>query len=197
MRNSLNITRGYQFGYMLVHHLIALLVIIVIQLMICLYFLDNAIASNIIAGIFSVIYGGFIYSSARKLSILDGKSYTPLKQELKWGVLWGIVISATIALAIIMFKINWSVFRTSDNSLLSHSFIFINFLFYILTSPFLGFTIGTEGNINILLTAVMLIIPVAASILGYKAGISKFDILEKLYSLTLEKNREDDKDDTL
>ncbi|HIU56277.1 MAG TPA: hypothetical protein IAA61_00525 [Candidatus Ornithomonoglobus merdipullorum] len=191
MRNSVEITRKYQIGNMIVQHLFAAFVSIVFELVACWYFLDKPVARYIVAAVFTVVYAGMLYSRAHKLASFDKKSYTPLQPELKWGFIWGLCISATMAFAIIVFRLNWMLFSdgTSMNNVFSS---FINILFYIWTAPYFGFISDTGGVIPVFAMILMVLVPIAASALGYVAGVNDFDILAKLDSMTVEKDTDDE-----
>ncbi len=191
MKNSVDITRGYQIGNMLLRHLIAALVSIVFESVACWYFLDKLVARYVIAGIFTFVYAVFIYNQAYKLASFDKKTYTPLQPNVKWGFLWGVCISAAVALAILVFRMNWIFF--SENGAMTNVFsMIINILFYIWTAPYFGFISDTGGIIPAFAVALMLAVPIAASTLGYVAGIHNFDVIAKLDSMTIEQGDDDD-----
>ncbi|MGN1115816.1 MAG: hypothetical protein ACI4TH_04545 [Candidatus Ornithomonoglobus sp.] len=196
MRNSIDITRKYQFGYMLLHHLTTVLIIIVFEAIAFWYFLDKTIGRQVVAVIFTIVYGLALYSYARKLAAWDNKPYTPLKPELKWGFLWGLAISASVGIFLIIYKLDWHFFAAIDENgvpyLTSLWAIGINMLFYIWTGPYFGFVESQGGGIAVYGQILMLVVPMIATTLGYKAGVKNFDLIEKLDSLTLEKNTEDD-----
>ena len=191
MRNSVEITRKYQFGYMLLQHLKAVGICIVFQAVACWWFLTLTPGKYIIGTVFGLVYAGMIYSGAKKLSDLDGKSYTPLKQELKWGVLWGIMLAATmlafVAIHIGVWKV-WGGGETFTNIFAST----MNILFFVWSAPFYGFMQECYGSVPIYLVAVFAVLPVLMSTIGYYAGITKFDILEKLDALTFEKDEDEE-----
>lgn len=187
MRNSVDITRKYQVGYMLLHHFMAVVVCAVIQAVAAWYFLDKTVARYIVGTIFTIIYGFYIYGSARTLSLFDNKNYTPLRPNIKWGVIWGLVITATVAVSIVVYKANWAFF-SSDGSITNVASVILNLLFYLWNAPYFGFFPDNGGSINNVLVVVMLLIPVVSSTLGYWAGNKRFDIAEKLNSMTYEKN---------
>lgn len=196
MRNSLDITRKYQFGYMLLHHLITVLAIIILEAVAFWYLLDKPIGKQILAAAFTVVYGLAIYSYARKLAVWDNKPYTPLKPELKWGLFWGLAISATVGIFLIIYKLNWQFFSAVGESgipyLTNGWSIAVNILFYVWNGPYFGFVKAEGGSIEIYGQILMLAVPIIAATLGYKAGIDNFDLMEKLNSLTVEKKSDDE-----
>lgn len=191
MKNSIEITRGYQIGYMILHHLLAALICGVFEAVAAWYFLDKQIARYIVAGVFTVIYGLLVYGSARKLSLLDNKPYTPLRPNIKWGFIWGLSIAATVAVFTLIYKLNWLIF-SEGNGVTNIFAVILNILYYVWTAPYFGFMPDMGGNIPAYTIVLMMAVPIAASALGYWAGIKKFDLLEKLDSLTFEKEENDD-----
>ncbi len=195
MKNSVEITRKYQFGYMLLHHIIAALIIIVFEAIAAWGFLgkDRVVARMIVASVFAVVYFGLMYGYARKLALFDRKSYTPLQPELKWGVMWGIMIAAVMALMLVLNKLNWSCFSNGNGFTNNVSRVFY-IIFLIWTAPYFGFVFYANGNIPIYISAIMVISPIVSCILGYLAGMKDFDLISKLDKLTIEKDDEDDED---
>lgn len=191
MKNSIEITRSYQIRYMLLHHLFAVLICGVFEAVAAWYFLDKQIARYVVAGLFSIVYGLLIYGSARKLSLLDNKPYTPLRPNIKWGTVWGLAVAASVAVFTLIYKINWSYFV--DNGAMTNIFsVILNILYYVWTAPYFGFMPDTGGEIPAFALVIMVAVPIIASTLGYWAGIHKFDLLEKLDSMTFEKDENDD-----
>ncbi|MBQ3427136.1 MAG: hypothetical protein IJH37_08340 [Clostridia bacterium] len=184
MENSIDITRKYQFLYMLGRHFAAVGICFVIEAVAFLSFFTKPVAQYICSGIFTLVYGGILYSAASRLAGFDRKPYTPLRPELKWGIMWGVMISIVIALFIVMYKINWAVNNSTDNAL---ALFIINVLFYICIAPFWGF-VRANGMIPVWTIALMLIIPVVSCTLGYYAGMKKFDLIGKLDDMTFEKD---------
>lgn len=184
MKNSLEITRKYQFLYMLGRHFTAVLICFVIEAVAFYGFFTKPLARYIVSGIFTVVYGGMLYSGALKLAGFDRKNYTPLKPEIKWGIMWGVMISAIMAVFMIVFKVNRAVNSIDGNTVLM---VVINIIFYIAVSPFWGF-IGGSGEIPGFAAAIMLTVPLAACTAGYLAGMKNFDVINKIDSMTFEKD---------
>lgn len=204
MRNSINITRPYQFGFMIVRHLLAVLICAIFEAMTSWYYLDKPLAAIIIGSVFSLVYGLYIYSSARRLSVWDAKSYTPLKSEVKWGIFWGIAIAATVAAALIIYYFNWTHFsseatiNTGEGAVTEQGFtnifcVVVNFIMYIWLAPYFGFA-KTPYGFPAYAMFLMLAIPVIASALGYISGKKNFDLIQKLDAMTFEQEDEDDED---
>ena len=191
MRNSVEITRGYQFMYMLRTHLLAVFVSMAFEAMAFWAFLSKPIARFVVAGIFTIVYAGMIYSAAAKLGKFDTKTYTPLKPEPKFGLLWGLAISATVAVFLCVYMINWKLFST-DGGLNNIGSVIYNLFFCFWTAPYFGFYDVSGGGIPVFAIVLMLAVPVAASFIGYYAGMTRFDIIEKLDSMTFEKDDDEE-----
>ncbi len=185
MKNSLEITRGYQFGYMILQHIKAVLICVAFEACAFWSFLDGAVSKLIVAAVFTLVYAMMLYSGAKKLSVFDNKPYTPLEPSLKYGFLWGAVIALTMVAFIILFKFNWTCV---DNTAV---LITINIFCYLWTGPYFGFY-GAPGELSVYAMILMIVIPMLMTTLGYYAGIKKFDILEKLDSLTFEKDEDEE-----
>ena len=191
MKNSVEITRGYQIGHMILWHLAAAMVCIVFELVACWYFLDQPVARYVIAGIFTVVYAFLIYDRAHKFAAFDAKSYTPLQPELKWGLVWGVCIAGITAAAIVIYRLNWMFFSV-DGAMTNIFSIIINLMFNLWTAPYFGFISDTNGIIPIFAMILMIVVPIISSVLGYFAGMKHFDIIAALDSLTVEKTEEDE-----
>ncbi len=182
MKNSVEITRKYQFGYMILAHIKAILICGVFEAVAFYQFvLGYDVTSQIFAGIFTVVYGFTIYSYARKLSLFDNKSYTPLKPSVKYGFLWGALIALSVALFIVLYL------TTFGKGIFG---VVMTIISYIWLAPYCGFI--NIGSISVWYILIMLIVPILASTLGYIAGNKKFDIVEKIDSLTFEKDDDEE-----
>ncbi len=190
MRDSVKITRKYQFGYMIARHFISVLICLVFEAVAFYAFLTGSPGKYIVSGIFTIVYGLLMYSSSVKLSEFDARPYTPLKPDLKYGILWGAAVSGILLVCVVIYKINWIAFGT-DNGLSTLFSVTVNFIFYIVTAPFYGFIVNDSGNIPIYGIALMVVVPIAACGVGYLAGINRFDLLQKLDDMTFEKNDEE------
>ena len=181
MRNSVEITRGYQFRYMILRHFIAVGSILLFEWVLFVFF-AMPVVKYILSGGCTLAYGGILYSAASKLAKFDKKPYTPLKPERKWGILWGLAISAMVALCMLLYYC--SQFVPSFGG-------WLVLLFYLMTGPYFGFLIDAGGVIPLYAAVLMLGVPVLSCSLGYIAGSSDFVLAEKLDDLTFEKNEDE------
>ena len=195
MRNSVDITRGYQFGRMLLNHVMAVIVAFVIQTVACWYYLDKHVIKYIVSIIFVALYAFMIYSGAHRLATFDAKPYTPLKANIKWGVLWGAFIAVTIIAAAAIYWGNRALFTTADGQSLNNwGSVLVNLIMTIWISPYMGFLFSNTSAIWIIAAAAS-VVSIAASTFGYAAGMKNFDVIAKLDSMTLEKNEDDEDSD--
>ena len=183
MRSSTKITRKYQFLYMLSRFGIAIAVSTLVQLLIT----ANSYGSTwfrILSGIiFSLYFAFMIFDAAATLSKLDNKDYTPLKYDIKWSVMWGVMISAISVIAIVLFIINWHFGDPVS--------VVLNIIFYIIESPYLAFIMMTPKSIPAFIVILSIVLPVLTSVLGYICGKREFVISDKIYSLVFEKRKKD------
>lgn len=182
MKNSVEITRGYQFRYMILRHFIAVVCILLFEWVLFSFF-GMPIAKYILSGLCTVAYGGILYSAASKLARFDKKNYTPLEPERKWGVFWGVAISAMIGIFMVLFVFARYIPYVGG---------YIVLLFFLITGPYFGFLVDGAGTIPVYAAVLMLAIPILASTLGYIAGSSDFTLAEKLDDLTFEKDEEEE-----
>lgn len=182
MKNSVEITRKYQFGYMILAHIKALAVCGVFEAVAFYKFiLEGGLTGKIFAGVFALIYGLVMYSYSHKLSNFDNKPYTPLEPNIKFGFLWG----AAAALLNIIFVLAYML--SFGHSTVG---VWVTILSIFMLAPYAGAL--ETGTIIPLFIAAMIVIPMAATTLGYLAGNKKFDILEKIDSLTIEKDEDEE-----
>ena len=182
MKNSVDFTRGHQFGYMLLRHLISVLLCFIIQFVFLIKLFEHNTIRIILGCLFSLIYGSAIYTGASKMGLNDAKSYTKMTVKPSYSMLWGISIAVINILAFLV-----------CNSLgawdLTYSIVsqIVRFLSYILFSPYLTLFINASA-MPLYVIVMMVVIPILFSYLGYIAGSKRFSILEKIQSLTFEKD---------
>ena len=129
-----------------------------------------------------------IYSSVRKLSLIDHKSYTPLKPSILKGVMFGVCIAVTNVVLLMLWKMAWTT--CADSTGLNGVGIAVNAVFTCLTFPYYGVMGASKGAVTVISIILMILVPIAASTAGYVAGKYKFDILDKIESFAYEKEEE-------
>ena len=187
MRESAKITRGYQFGYMILKHFLAAVFILLIELLIFGQLLTMDVVKYIVSAIFIFCYAVSIYTASNTLASKDMKPYTPLNPNIKFGVLWGIAISATIIIAYVIYRINWSVF-SENGSMVSLPSVLYNAFYMLWTSPYFGLYSSTGGEISYLVVILMVILPPIMSTLGYYTAIKKIFLSDKIIAFMHEKD---------
>lgn len=187
MRNSVDITRGYQIMYMLGRTLFASFLCILIEILVLINFLDVEVLRTI-AGIgMIIVYGIILYVGASNLGKFDAKPYTPLKPQMIRPVIWGGVIALVSVALFVIYKMNWGTLLQGDGlpSVLS---LVINGVFYFWNAPYLAFFIGnSDGYISPVIISVMLAYPFVICFLGYLAGSKGFSVIDKFTGFMFEK----------
>lgn len=187
MRNSVDITRGYQIIYMLGRTLFASFLCILIEILVLINFLDVEVLRTIVGIGMIIVYGIILYIGASTLGKFDAKPYTPLKPQMIRPVIWGGVIALVSVVLLVIYKINWGALLQGDGlpSVLS---LAINGIFYFWNSPYLAFFIGNnDGYISPAITGVMLVYPFVVCFLGYLAGSKGFSVIDKFTGFMFEK----------
>lgn len=187
MRESIKITRKYQFGYMLLQHVTTVFFILLIELLIFGPLFAMNIAKNIMAIIMIFCYSASMYTSSNTLASKDMKPYTPLNTNIKFGLMWGLVISATIALAYTLYRINWAVF-TIDGPMTGVAPVLYNIFYMFWTSPYYGLWPSEGGIVPYYVVVIMLIVPPVMTTLGYYTAMKKIYLTDKLIAFMHEKN---------
>lgn len=188
MRDSMKITVPYQFVHILLAHLGAVSVAFVFQTVAFWYFIGTKGCKEVLAIVFSAIYAGMIYHSSRKLSLLDHKSYTPLKPSVLKGTMFGVNVAVITLVLFVLWKLAW--INSADETGLVGVGLVINFIFSFWTFPYYGILGASNGEITIIGGAVMLIVPILASTAGYLAGKYKLDLLDVIERFSYEKEDE-------
>ena len=188
MKNSVDITRGYQTFYMLRRAIFAVFVCIIVQVVVFINFLDEKVLRTIVGCIMVLVYAAVLYTGASTLGKFDAKPYTPLKIQLWRPLIWGGIIAAINIVFFVMYKINWALMPQGEElpTLIS---VIINGIFYVWNSPFIAFIMGnTNGYIPTVIVVLMAIMPVIACLAGYFAGSKNLFVLEKANDFMFEKN---------
>lgn len=188
MRKPVEITRPYQFWYMIKRYLAGVTISAVVEFLLFLGSYSNDIFRAVSGVLFSAFGFLIVYDSSALLAKYDMKSYTPLKYDLKYAPFWGIAISLINLAWFAVFKMNW-YFGASDGALSNPVSVFVNILFYIWNAPYMAFIIVSPKTIPWIVAAVSVVSPIAASILGYISGKNDFAISDKLRNLMFEKEK--------
>ena len=201
MKDSMKITVGYQFMYILLTYLASAAIAAMFGMFIFYQFTDKNIAKQILSVGLIAVEAAMLYVTAKKFASRDIKDYTPLKESKIKGVLFGVSVAAFDIILVIAHKAVWAAFsiplEEGGRALSSAGAVAYNFIFNILTFAYNGFmTDPQHGYIGLVTVALMIIVPVAATTFGYIAGCKRFELAENLDKLIYEKDdKEDGKND--
>lgn len=193
MKNQQNITRKYQIGYMLGRHGISILLCLTIQVIGIMRIYQFDFMRIIFAILFAFLHFYILCNGAKTLANGDLQSYNVLDYNIKWSVLWGVLISLISLLFVILYNLNWKFF--SNGVVMNNSMSIVgNILFYVLESPYMAFMYGLDdpSRIPVYLTAIIGILPVAATVCGYYLGRNEYDIIEKFRKIMFEKSEDEE-----
>ena len=182
MRDSMKMTKRYQLGYMIYRWGISVAVCAFVQFLLFVNSYSNKVFGNVSGILFILVYFIIIFDGAAQLGKRDNKEYTPLAYNVKKALLWGIALTAINIVSIAVFKMNW---------MLNEPNVFVNFIFYILQSPFAAYVILVPNYFPLWLICLSALIPFIACVLGYVLGKRDFSISDKLYNLMFEKGQKD------
>lgn len=186
MRDSMKITVGYQFMYMLLVQLAAIGITLVFGLVAFWYFLNINIVKEIVSIAFMAVNFIMLYIASKKLAQRDCKPYTPLKPSKLKGAMFGVMLSAITLVLMLLFIYVWSNYsdETGINGVIP---IIINALFYCWSFPYTGIMGLYNGHFMVYSGVIMLVLPIAATLAGYIAGCKNIEISEKLDKFMYEK----------
>lgn len=196
MRDSMKMTVKYQFGYMLLQKLIAVGIVFLFGAFIFYYFMTINIAKQILSLLLITVEFAILYVASKKLANRDSKPVTPLKPSKVKGVLFGAMIAVINMVLMLMYMIVWSNFAADavveDQTVRVLDGIIpicCNAIYYVWSFAYQGFINDyTSGNIGIIAMLLMIIVPIAATTLGYIAGLKKFELAEHLDKFIYEKD---------
>lgn len=186
MRESTKITKKYQFVYVLLIQLGASGVAFVFGLVAFWYFMNMKIVKEIISIAFILVNFAMLYIASKKFALLDNKPYTPLKPSRVKGVLFGAVVAVLNVIFVLLYRLLWIKYGI-DAGLSGILPMMANTAFYYWSFPYNGLMNMDSGVISAYSVVFMIVIPVAATTLGYIAGEKKFELAEKLDEFMYEK----------
>lgn len=186
MRDSMKITVRYQFVCMLLMQLAASGAAFVFGVVAFWYFLTMNVAKEILSVIFIGVNFAMLYTLAKKFAIRDNKPYTPLKPSKLKGAMFGVLISVFTLALMLLFIFVWS--RYSDEVGVRGVLpTIVNVVFYFWSFPYNGIMGLSMGHFTVYSGIIMLIVPVAASLIGYINGCNKVELVERLEEFMYEK----------
>ena len=185
----MKMTVAYQFMYMLMIQAAASAVTFVFGVVAFYYFLAWPVLKEVVAAGLTIVNFAMLYIYAKKFAVRDYKPYTPLKPSKIKGALFGVFIAVVTAVLMGIFFLVWNLFGDKGGF---EGVIRIvgNAVFYLWTFPYGGFMNLSEGTFSWYSGVIMMIVPVAATAIGYIAGSKQFELAEKLDVLIYEKDDE-------
>ena len=102
------------------------------------------------------------------------------------GVMFGCMVALVTLIITAAFKIMWLKFG-NDTGVEGAVPAIINMLFYYWSFPFNGILGLNAGRFMIYTVPVMIVVPIAATSIGYMAGCKNFNISEKINEFMYEK----------
>ncbi len=187
MKNSMDITRGYQIGYVLLRALFGSFVCMMLEFAMFMSFFHIPVLKYIMGGIVVLIYACFLYTASATLGKFDAKEYTPLKVQYYRPLIWGAIIAGINILMVVVYMLNWSMMPQNAEvpSVIS---IIINAVFYFWNSPYFAFIVRNVGeNLPLYVILMSVFVPPVACFLGYYAGSRKIFVSDKLNDFMFEK----------
>lgn len=169
-------------------HLVLSILSGLLGLMVLISIIANPVGNAIFTGIMMVIYFFSIYGAASNCALRDLKPYTE-EEPYPWkGLLLPVgIILATLALWG-LYQAAWH-FMTIDGNLATITGIACNVIFVVWTFMYNALMGLQNGGMNWYAYVVVLVVPVAASGLGYYAGYRGFDLYDKLMRFVYEKKK--------
>lgn len=186
MRDSMKMTVKYQFVYVLLMQLAASGAIFVFGMVAFWYFLTINIAKEILSVIFMGVNFAMLYIPAKKFALLDNKPYTPLRPSKVKGMLFGALVSAVSLILMALFCLLWAKF--SDEAGIHGIFpTVVNAFFYFWSFPYNGIMGLAMGRFTPYSAVIMILLPIAATSIGYINGCKKIELVEKFEEFMYEK----------
>ncbi len=192
MRDSMKTTVGYQFMYIIMTYFAAAAAAALFGMFIFYQFTDMNIAKQILSVCLMIVEAAMLYVTAKKFASRDIKNYTPLKESRVKGAMFGVSVAALKIILVIVHEIVWAAcsvpLEEGGRALGGAGAVAYNFIFNIITFSYNGFmTDPQHGHIGIVAIVLMIIVPIAATTLGYIAGCKRFELAENLDKLIYEK----------
>ena len=187
MRESTRWTTKYQFVNMLLTNLKATAIAFVFFAGAFYGFIDKPGIKEILSIVFITMYFGIVYSRAHKFALLDTKDYTVTKPSLLKGFLFGVAISLTYAVFLIIYALMWK-YAGVDGTINSVPAWIYSIVFWFYTIPYGGIMGLAHGQMMWYSEVLMLLIPILATTLGYLAGLKGFKLMDKMAGAIYEKN---------
>lgn len=190
MRDSMKMTVKYQFAYILLIRLVSAGIAFLFGAFIFYYLMFTDVAKQILSVALMGVEFAMLYVAAKKFANRDAKTVTPLNYSLLKGVMFGVAIAAINIILILIYTIVWRNF-SGEYGVTGAVPIAYNACFYIWTFAYNGLIADfTAGQFGYIASAAAVIVPIAATTVGYIAGGKNFDLTERLDSFIYEKDED-------
>lgn len=171
-------------------HLYAVIISTLLGMGIMWWVLDKPVWSKVFSAVCMLIYFSAVYSTAWNAAERDRKPYTTTKQYFFKGAVLSVGILAVNLILWLLCKFAWE-FLSIDGALASYTAILYNVLFVFDTFIYTGFIRLSDGNMTWYGHIMIYLLPLAASFLGYIAGMRGFTLSDKLMPFIYEKRKND------
>ena len=188
MRETTKMTVPYQFGYILMGHIVSSGVVMILTLIAFLWALEKPVLKEILGSIFVLSYALAIYGRAAEMAKRDNKPYSRLKPDMKKGVLFGVMISVTTFIVVLAVKFVWATYSTG-NGLNNIGSILVNVFYCFWTAPYYGIMGLSKGMVTWYSYVLFAVVPILSTTLGYLAGCKGFEILTIVSRLQYEPSK--------
>ena len=194
----MKMTVKYQFGYILLQRLIAAGIAFLFGAFIFYYFMTINIAKQILSVCLIAVEFAVLYIASKKFANRDSKEVTPLKASKLKGVMFGVQISVLNVILTLLYMLVWNICAVSVTvedkvARVIEGIVPIcyNAFYYFWSFAYQGFINDyTSGNIGVIAAILMIVVPIAATALGYIAGCRKFELAEHLDQFIYEKEED-------
>ena len=179
---------GSQFMSLVTSHIFIAILGAMFSFSIFTWVFDKPIAEFIFSVVFTLIYFSVIYSRAWSIAGRDKKTYTETSVYMAKGAVLSIGVLILNLILWLCYKMAWQ-FMTIDGSLATWTGIFYNVLYVFNTFMYMGFINLHNGTMNWYGHIIIYLVPVAASTLGYIAGVADFTFADKLMPFMYEQKK--------
>lgn len=154
--------------------------------------LDKPVWEAVFSVIASLIYFSAIYNKAWECAARDRKPYTETSPYLFKGAVLSVGVLILNLILWLCYKMAWA-FLTIDGSLATYTGVLYNVLYIFNTFMYTGFINLNQGAMSWYAHIIIYVVPVAAAVTGYIAGLHDFMLTEKLTPFIYEKRKSTNK----
>lgn len=169
-------------------HFYVVLIGVVFGFTLMTWILGKPVYEAVFSVIFTLLYFLMVYKSAWEIAAHDKKPYVDMQPYMFKGAVLSIGILILNLVLWIMYKYAWSV-MTIDGALATYTAIFYNVIYVFNTFMYTGFIHLSEGHMSWYGHIIIYAVPIAASTLGYIAGLREFTFMDKLMPFMYEKRK--------